>query len=502
MTSKIRINLLANYLGQGWSALMSLAFVPAYIGLLGMEAFGLIGFFTMLRTWLVVVDMGMGPTLNREMAQLGSGIQSAEEIRDLLRSVEFLVLALAGAITILSIFCSSWIARSWLNLEALQHETIVTAIVAMGVVLALRLVEGIYRSALVGLQLQVRYNIISAVMATLGSLGAVLVLKFVAPTIVAFFYWQAGVALLSVASLAAATYASLPAGNRTARFSLAALAKIYRFALGMLAISILSVLLMQVDKVLLSTLLPLSEFGNYTFAAATAAVVFLALSPIMTTWFPRFSQLVAAQDHQAFACAFHSSAQLVTATVGALSMVLVFFAEPILAAWTQDSDLARQVAPLVCLLVLGNLFNALMNAPYFAQLAVGWTSLARNVNILSLLFLIPAIVFLVPQYGSIAAAGIWATLGFVSILVWPHFMFRRILSAEKKRWYISDLTIPLSAMLVAVFSISCLATGSNSSSLQLTFALVAFCIAILSAVAVSPQLRARCFSLARCSTAN
>lgn len=43
----LKRNLIANYLGQGWTALMGLAFIPLYIRYLGIEAYGLIGLFPM-----------------------------------------------------------------------------------------------------------------------------------------------------------------------------------------------------------------------------------------------------------------------------------------------------------------------------------------------------------------------------------------------------------------------------------------------------------------------
>ena len=48
----VRKNVVANYLGQGWSALMGLAFIPLYIRYLGMEAYGLIGVFAVLQACL------------------------------------------------------------------------------------------------------------------------------------------------------------------------------------------------------------------------------------------------------------------------------------------------------------------------------------------------------------------------------------------------------------------------------------------------------------------
>jgi O-antigen/teichoic acid export membrane protein len=45
----LKRNLIANYLGQGWTALVGLAFIPLYIKYLGIEAYGLIGLFGVIQ---------------------------------------------------------------------------------------------------------------------------------------------------------------------------------------------------------------------------------------------------------------------------------------------------------------------------------------------------------------------------------------------------------------------------------------------------------------------
>ena len=67
--SSLKINILANFAGQAWSGLLTLALVPVYIKFLGIEAYGLIGFYAMLQGMLVVLDFGLGQTLNRELAR-------------------------------------------------------------------------------------------------------------------------------------------------------------------------------------------------------------------------------------------------------------------------------------------------------------------------------------------------------------------------------------------------------------------------------------------------
>ena len=103
-------NVVANYLGQGWAALMGLAFVPLYIGFLGIEAYGLIGVFALLQAWLSLLDMGMTPTLAREMARYTGGAHSAQSIHNLLRTVEVCCLGVAVVMSASLGAASGWLS--------------------------------------------------------------------------------------------------------------------------------------------------------------------------------------------------------------------------------------------------------------------------------------------------------------------------------------------------------------------------------------------------------
>ncbi|MCQ3924441.1 MAG: hypothetical protein DPW12_09615 [Rhodocyclaceae bacterium] len=198
-------NLVANYLGQAWTTLISLVFIPVYIRYMGVESFGLIGVFTLLQAWLALFDMGMTPTLSREMARYTAGAHTPQSIRDLLRSLETIGLAMSVAIGLLV-----WAAADWLRVGKLPVETVSQAIALMGAVVALRFVEGLYRGAILGLQRQVFYNAVNSLFATLRAVGAVAVLAWVSPTIEAYFVWQGIVSILSLAALAAAAHRELP----------------------------------------------------------------------------------------------------------------------------------------------------------------------------------------------------------------------------------------------------------------------------------------------------
>lgn len=446
----LRRNLVANYLGQGWTALMSLAFIPLYIKYLGIEAYGLIGLFAVLQAWLGLLDMGMTPALGREMARSTGGGHSNESIRDLLRSIETIAVGVAMLIAGGVALGSKWIATDWLKADAMPTDVVAQAFAIMGLVTALRFVEGVYRSAIVGLQRQVLFNVVNCIMATLRGLGAVGILVLVSPTIEAFFIWQGVISTATLTILGATAYASLPSGARGGRFSVAVLRGVWRFAGGMVGITLLALLLTQMDKILLSKLLTLKEFGYYTLAGTAAGALYMLIGPIVQAFYPRFCELQARGDTVVLADSYHKGAQLVSVTAGSAAIVLIFFAETFLRLWTQDGELARRVAFLLSLLVLGNLLNGLMWVPYQMQLAHGWTSLTVKVNITAVAVIVPAILWAVPRYGTVGAAWVWVTLNAGYVLIAVQFMYRRIMTAEKWRWYRQDLLAPLGAAGMAV----------------------------------------------------
>ena len=151
----LKRNIVSNYLGQGWTGLIGLVFVPLYIKYLGIEAYGLIGIFVLLQAWLVLLDIGMSPTLNREVARQAAGASSAESLRDLVHTFEIICAGMALLIVLVLGAASDWVAQDWLNANGLSRTVVSQALSIMGLVAGLRFIEGLYRGAILGLQMHV-----------------------------------------------------------------------------------------------------------------------------------------------------------------------------------------------------------------------------------------------------------------------------------------------------------------------------------------------------------
>lgn len=449
----LKRNLIANYIGQAWTALMGLAFVPLYIKYLGMEAYGLIGLFALLNAWLSLFEMGMMPTLNREMARFTAGNRSPQSIRDLLRTIEIIAIVIAFIIAVIVTASSHWLASNWLKSEKLPIEVVSQAFMVMGFVTSLRFIEGVYQSTITGLQKQVLLNILLAASATLRGVGAVIILAYVSPTIQAFFIWQGLISILSLVLLVSITYSSMPSTGRRSHFSIIEMRGVWKFSTGVLSITFLALLLTQIDKILLSKLLTLHDFGYYTLAATVSGSLFMLIRPITQAYYPRMCELYASNDLNQLNLVYHHAAQLVSVIAGSFAIVIIFNAEPLLLLWTQDPGLVSRTAPILKILMLGNLINGLMWIPYQAQLAHGWTSLTIRTNIIAVLFLTPGILWLTPIYGAIGASWIWVVLNAAYLLLSANFIFLKILKSEKLIWFKNDILIPIGITIAVILLI-------------------------------------------------
>jgi O-antigen/teichoic acid export membrane protein len=143
----VKANIVANYVGQGWRTLMSLALVPLYISYLGMEAYGIIALLVTFQAWLSLLDLGLRPVLSREMARFSGGARSSQGVADLLRTMEILAVGVAVSFFVLIYSTSGWLATEWVHVERLSSDTVAQAFTLMGLLAGLQFIESLYTSA-------------------------------------------------------------------------------------------------------------------------------------------------------------------------------------------------------------------------------------------------------------------------------------------------------------------------------------------------------------------
>ena len=486
----LKRNIVANFLGQGWAALMSFIFIPLYIKFLGIEAYGLIGFFAMMQAMLQVLDLGLSQTMNREMARYTVFPEKAAEARDLVRTLEIGYWIIGITVGIAVMAASPFIANHWIKAGSLPSATIQQSVAIMGLIVALQWPISLYGGGLLGLQRQILFNSVKIGISTIGSCGSVLVLWLVSPTITAFFKWQIIVSAIFVTIITILLWHSLPHADRAARFNFGILRSIWRFAAGMSGIALSAIILTQLDKLILSKILSLEMFGYYALAGAVSnAIPTMLAGPVFTGLFPRFSSLVALKDDSALTLLYHQGTQLMAVLVLPVAAVLSFFSHDILLLWTGSPKTAEIASPIVSILVIGMALNALMTLPYALQLSHGWTSIGLRINIFLIIILVPAIYYMATHYGAVGAASVWIVLNGLYVLIGVPLTHRRLLRSEMLQWFVGDVMPPLGAALLAVGLGRWLIAGAIISWTSIVSISIVLLAALLMAAMAAPQMR-------------
>jgi O-antigen/teichoic acid export membrane protein len=486
--SMLRLNVLANLLGSGWLAIVQLVVVPVYLRLLGIEGYALIGFYLTLLGVLRIVELGLSPTVSRELARLSVDPSLAGDAQDLTRTLEAFYWGAALAVAALVYVLAPRVAFGWLQETRISGEILVASVRWMGLLAAAQLPISLYQGVLLGLERQPLLNAIRATMATLAALAGVLVLALIASDPASFFLSQIAIAAAQTMLMRAAVWRSLPRAPHRPRMRPAMFLRVYRFALGLGGITVCSVILTQADKIILSRLLPLEVFGYYSLAAVAASALAAMNAPLFNAAFPRLTVLVARGDDGALRSLYRLASQAVVVVTVPVAIAVAVFASEVVAIWTGDPVMAAEVGPLLAILVAGTALNTLMYMPYALQLAHGWTRLAFALNLAFALAIVPALLAAVFTLGAAGAAFVWTAVNLTYVAVGVPATHRRLFGEPGWYWF-RDLAAVTAASAASAVVWRLLYFVQPSSAVALLAMVGAILSGAVAATSMCPPLR-------------
>ena len=447
----LKRNILSNYASQLYVTAAGIVMVPLYIQYMGAEAYGLVGFFAMLQAWFNLLDMGLTPTMARESARYRGAAISLLDYRRLARALEgvFAAVALLGGVLLFSL--AQPIAGRWLNASELPLQEVTQALQLMAAIVALRWMCGLYRGVITGAERLVWLSGFNSVIATGRFVLILPVLMFVSASPQAFFGFQLGVAVLEIGGLAWMAYRLLPVipAGQNIRWEWAPLRPVIKFSLSIAFTSSVWVLVTQTDKLVLSKILPLAEYGYFTVAVLVASSIMIVSGPISGALTPRMTRLHAEGHHDALIAVYRQATQLVTVIAIPAALVLIFFAPKVLWAWTGDTALVQHAAPALRLYAVGYAFLAVGAFPYYLQYAKGNLRLHLIGNALFLLLLIPSVIWAATHYGMTGAGWAWLVSNAVYFVLWTSLVHNKFAPSLHVGWLMSDIAMPTVLPLAA-----------------------------------------------------
>lgn len=488
--------IVANLAGRVWGAAILIIFVPFYLAALGPEGFGIVGFNTTLLAIVVSLDGGVALTVNREMARLSAVPGQADAMRATLSAATAIFFAFASVVALLIWFAAPAIVADWLNIGSLSARVAVLAVRFIGIVVSEQLMIALFQGALFGLHRQAAVNLLLIGATTLRAAGALPVLWYLSATPSAFFIWYAIVSLVQIAALRLVIARNIPWGPGCHLPSRDLMRSLMRNAAGIGGIALLGLALSQIDKLLVSRLLPLSEYGYYMVAVSISQLPLLVASAIATAVFPRLSQRAVSTDGDTIRL-LHASTQLIASLVVPIGLTFMFFGREIITAWAGNRLAGTGVEFAAGLLTLGNALNGLLQTSYYFELAYGRTRPFIYMNLLALVAVVPGILLLTRFYGMSGAALYWLALNIGYILIGMPIILRRPLGTNLARLYVMGMAAPFAATFAATATARLLLPDHLGRLAGGAWAAIVCCLSMLACAAVAPDLRAFLFAQAK-----
>lgn len=454
----LKKNILANYASQLYVTAVGMIMVPLYIRYMGAEAYGLVGFFAMLQVWFGLLDVGLTPTMARESARFQGGACTALEYRRLTRALEgiFFGVALLGGILLFAM--AAPMASGWLKASELPKHEIIQCLQLIAFIVALRWMSGLYRGVITGAERLVWLSGFNSLVATGRFVLVLPMLMFVSTSPLVFFAFQLAMAIFELVGLSWMAYRLLPPVEHGKRiqWEWAPLKPVLKFSLSIAFTSSVWIFVTQTDKLILSKILPLADYGYFTVAVLMASGIMIVSSPISSAIMPRMTRLHAEGKKDELIAVYRQSTQIVTVTAIPIALLLIFFAPQILWAWTGDASLIKSAAPVLSLYSIGYAFLAISAFPYYLQYAKGMLKYHMIGSFIFLGILVPSIIWAASRYGIVGAGWAWLISNIIYFVFWMPVIHNKMIPGIHYTWLKNDVIKPIISLFITAIALKML----------------------------------------------
>ena len=411
----LKKNIVANYAGMGVVALAPVLALPWYLAALGSKQFGLIAFVIMLQAVLGLFDAGMSQALVREIVvRLDTTERGQRSTAALLFGFERIYWLFAMCASCIALLLANSIATYWLKLGDTPAELGRGAIYGAAAIFAAQFPGSIYRSLLVGAQAQVKLSSLMFGGALLRHVGGVVVVTML-PTLTAYLIWQTTVALLETLMRARLAWATVGIKRNQVGWEIKELLPAWKLVISMSGSVSLGALTVQMDKIVLSRMVSIEQFGYYVIASTVGVGVLQLIYPLLQAILPRAVQL--RKDPFTLRSLYVKTFRLISLMIVLGGLVFSISGERLLLFWLGDAQVVEAVYSVLSILLIGTAFNALYNIGYINWIANDKIYCVFQVNALGLALSVALIPPLVKCHGMMGAAFGWVAMNLVGLLL-------------------------------------------------------------------------------------
>lgn len=419
-------NAASNFVALGWQSMMSMLSIPIYIHLLGKVEWGIVAACVNLQLIANLVDAGFSQIVPRWVAKEADDDIALRSYLLLFRRIYVGLGLLVFSFLQLG---AGYLAHNWFQVAADRADTLEVAIRIISFQILFQFVNNLHIGFWYGLQKQVLANIRTCCFGTLKHAATIGVLFFTSRQAWVYALGFATVAFLEF-FINGLTAQRMITPNQVAKVD-------YRLKLApfMREVSVLSggilvgLMVSQLDRVILSRIVPVDEFGVYT-VVSTLALAFLQLQiPFTRAYFPLLVRDIQTTGRVA---AKHLKRLIIgTVLVSTLPALLAsLFAAPILQLWLHDQTVVEIGSSPLQLLLLAVAINTLYGCIYQVIIAAGKSHLVLKFNLLALAIAGMIVMIVGSSAGLLLGSSIWLATTTTQLLLGLLWFFSSAVAAR------------------------------------------------------------------------
>lgn len=414
-TRQARKNIVANYFAAGTMVIAPVLAMPWYLKLLGPEQFGLLVFLTTLQVFLALLDSGISQISMREFSvRMSGGAADRLSAAALLLGFERVYVSIAIAASGVTLLAAPFVASHWLVLDSASTGLGTMAVCGGAVIFLFQFPGTLYRSFLNGAQAQVGLNVIAIFSLILRHGGSVLLLMW-RTELSTYLCWQILMVFVETLLRIGFSWHVLRLKRSSVEWNMSILRPILPTVAKMSGAVIIGSLAAQSDKIILSKLLPIEDFGYYAIATTVSQGVLQLIYPLMQAMSPKMMQL---HNDPKGLRALNVRLSL---TIGGIILIsgigFAIAGRWFLDVWLGDPHVTSIVHPVVCILLVGSALNALYHVGYYNWLALGSVRRILGINLVSLLISVVMTPLMVIWQGMIGATFGFAAINLIGFLI-------------------------------------------------------------------------------------
>ncbi len=412
---KVKHNIIANYAGMAWLMALQILTIPIYLKLLGPEQWGILTACMTVYALMSLLDAGMSQVFPREVAIRYREHGSSKSLADLFYGFEriYWILGLLGSVVIF--ISADFITRNWLNIDSELIATAKHSLMLLGLQFLFQFPSACFTSLLNGIQAHKRLNKLQVFFTTTRHITAALSLYFINHSIIVYQLCFLIVTIIEFLYLRRLSWIIVEYRRRDLSWNSIEMRKVMRFSINMAAAVMIGMLTVQIDRIILSKLIPIERFGYYVIASQVAMALMQISYPITKALYPEMCKLknagrqIVTENRKLLA--------ILSLAIIPIASVFIMFSHQLMTFWLHNIEASSVVSPILSLLVGCIVINVYYQVAYINWLVDGNGKMVLLVNVTSMILILATLKPVVAQFGVIGAPISWFILNSVGYLI-------------------------------------------------------------------------------------